>query len=305
VKLRKLGPLELTAGATVEKVETPVGLLPPRDSFIGPSALSYDATKVSPKIGATATFGSGTTLRAAVYHRLAPALGRIQTLETTQVAGFNQFFDDAGGARSWSYGAGIDQKFGARWFVGASWLTRRLDVPEASCATPDPFSGCAGASATFVDQKESDDDWGTAYASGALTTWMTASLGYDYYQRQFTTTETTPTGGFQDRVETQRVRPELRFFAPMGIFVRAAGTRYDQKVDQRDAYDPAIATLSTVNSEFWVADAAVGYRFPKRWGSFVIDARNVFNKKFEFYDRLVQEQVIPARSIAARLEITY
>jgi outer membrane receptor protein involved in Fe transport len=60
-----------------------------------------------------------------------------------------------------------------------------------------------------------------------------------------------------------------------------------------------------VNAEFWVADAAVGYRFPKRWGSFVIDARNVFNKKFEFYDRLVQERVVPARSIAARLEITY
>jgi len=307
VKLRKLGPLELTAGATVEKVETPVGLLPPRDSRIAPTALSYDATKVSPKIGATATFGTGTTLRAAVYHRLAPALGRIQTLESTQVAGFNQFFDDVGGSRSWSYGAGIDQKFGARWFVGASWLTRRLDVPEAFCATPDPSSGCGGDlfPATFVDQKESDDDWGTAYASGALTTWMTASLGYDYYQRQFDTTEKTATGGFQDRVETQRLRPEARFFTPQGIFVRLAGARYDQRVDQRDAFDPAVATASVVNSEFWIMDAAVGYRFPKRWGSFVVDGRNVFNKKFEFYDRLVQEQVIPARSIAARLEITY
>ena len=305
VKLRQLGPVEITAGASVEKVETPIGLLPPRDSLIGPAALSYEATKVSPKIGATATFGTGTTLRAAVYHRLAPALGRLQTLESTQVAGFNQFFEDVGGSRSWSYGAGIDQKFGARWFLGASWLTRQVDIPEAFCATPDPFSGCAGQQATFVDERGSDDDWGSAYASGALTTWMTASLGYDWYERKFDTTAVTPVGTFQDRVQTQRFRPELRFFTPQGIFVRAGGARYDQEVDQFDAFDPASATRTTVNSEFWVADAAVGYRFPKRWGSFVIDARNVFNKKFEFYDRLVQERVVPARSIAARLEITY
>jgi hypothetical protein len=305
VKLRQLGPVEITAGASVEKVETPIGLLPPRDSGIGLAALSYEATKVSPKIGATATFGTGTTLRAAVYHRLAPALGRLQTLESTQVAGFNQFFEDVGGSRSWSYGVGIDQKFGARWFVGASWLNRQVDIPEAFCANPSDAAGCRDQTATFVDQRESDDDWGSAYASGALTTWMTASLGYDYYQRKFDTTAVTTLGGFQDRVETQRFRPEVRFFTPQGIFLRAGGSRYDQQVDQFDAYDPASATFSTVNAEFWVADAAVGYRFPKRWGSFVIDARNVFNKKFEFYDRLVQERVIPSRSIAARLEITY
>ena len=305
LKLRRMGPFEVTAGASVEKVETPIGLLPPRDSLIGTAALSYDATKVSPKIGATATFGTGTTVRAAVYHRLAPALGRLQTLESTQVAGFNQFFDDVGGTRSWSYGAGVDQKFGARWFMGASYLWRKLDVPEAFCAAPSQFGGCAGQAATFVDSRTSDDDWGTAYVSGALTTWMTATLGYDYYQRDFDTTETTSTGGFQDRVETQRFRPELRFFAPNGIFVRLAGARYDQQVDQRDAFDAAVATLSTVNSEFWVMDAAIGYRFPKRWGSFVIDGRNVFNEKFLFYDRLVQEQVVPARQVTARLEITY
>jgi tetratricopeptide (TPR) repeat protein len=305
VKLRRMGPLEITAGASVEKVETPIGLLPPRDSLIVPDAISYDATKVSPKVGATATFGSGTTIRAAVYHRLAPALGRLQTLESTQVAGFNQFYDDVGGTRSWSYGAGVDQKIGARWFMGASWLKRQLDVPEGFCATPDQFSGCAGQTATAVDQRESDDDWGTAYVSGALTTWMTASLGYDYYQRDFDTTEMTSTGGFQDRVETQRFRPEMRFFAPNGLFVRLAGARYDQQVDQRDAFDPAVATASVVNSEFWVMDAAIGYRFPKRWGSFVIDGRNVFNEKFLFYDRLVQEQVVPARQVTARLEITY
>ena len=33
--------------------------------------------------------------------------------------------------------------------------------------------------------------------------------------------------------------------------------------------------------------------------------RNIFNKKFVFYERSIQETVVPARSIVARLEITY
>src|SRR4029078_8736019 len=101
----------------------------------------------------------------------------------------------------------------------------------------------------------------------------------------------------QDRVRTERMRPELRYFSSMGIFARASGTRYRQEVGQCDALTSA--ARNTVESNFWVADAAVGYRFPDRWGSFVIEARNVLNKKFVFYERSVQETVVPARSIVA------
>ena len=51
-------------------------------------------------------------------------------------------------------------------------------------------------------------------------------------------------------------------------------------------------------------DAALGYRFPKRWGSFVIEGRNLNNEKFEFYERAIQERVIPDRAVGARLERT-
>jgi hypothetical protein len=302
-KVRGLGPLEITAGMSVESVEAPVGFLPPRDSRIGVADLPFTKTDVSPKVGVTATFGSGTTVRAGVYQRLAPFLGRLQTLEPTQVAGFNAFFEDPGGTRSQNYGIGIDQVFGTRWFLGASYLKRELRIPEGYCATPDPFSGCAFQVATEIAERESTDRWGTAYASAALARWMTIGVSYSRVNREFDTTSVSPVGLFQDRISTEQVRPELRFFWPIGIFVRASGTRYDQEVDQFDDLTSTVRT--TVESAFWVADAAVGYRFPDRWGSFVVEGTNLLNKKFEFYERSVQEQVVPARSVVARLEITY
>lgn len=302
-KLRPFGPVEITAGASLEKADVPVGLIAPRDSLILPNTLAYDSTTASPKVGATATFRSGTTLRAAVYRRLAPFLGRLQTLEPTQVAGFNQFYEDAGGTRSWNYGAGIDQAIGRRAFVGASWLRRDLDVPEGFCENPDEFSGCSLQQATVVLNREDTEEYTNAYASWAPLRWLAANLAWDLEDRELESTSVTPTGGFQDRIKTQRLTPELRFFCPAGVFVRVAGTRYNQEVDQTDQFVPNVRTQ--VDSDFWVADAAVGYRFPKRWGSFVLDGRNLFNKKFVFYERSIQETVVPARSVVARLEITY
>lgn len=306
VKLRAMGPLELTVGAAVEEVESPVGFLPPRDSNIRVADLPYEKTEVSPKLGLTATFGSGTTLRAGVYRRLAPFIGRLQTLEPTQVAGFNQFFEDVGGTRSWNYGVGFDQRLARRVFLGASYVYRDLEVPEAFCdrATEfNPFSGCAGFVPSVIEQRDNEERYLRGYLSGTVARWIALSVGYDDWDREFETTFVTPTGVFQDRVRTERIRPEIRVFVPMGLFFRLRGTWYDQKVDQFDTI--GIDDRTVVKSDFRTVDAALGYRFPKRWGSFVIEGRNLNNEKFEFYERSIQERLIPARSVLARLEITY
>jgi len=306
VKLRALGPLEITVGAAVEDVESPAGLLPPRDSNIAVADLPYEKTEFSPKLGLTATLGSGTTIRAGAYRRLAPFLGRLQTLEPTQVAGFNQFFEDVGGTRSWNYGVGIDQQLARRVFLGASYVYRDLEVPEAYCdrATEfNPFSGCAGFVPSVIELRDNEERYLRGYLGGTVSRWIALSIGYDDWDREFDTTFVTPTGVFQDRVRTERIRPEVRLFVPMGLFFRLRGTWYDQKVDQFDTI--GIPDRTVVQSDFRTLDAAIGYRLPKRWGSFVIEGRNLDNEKFEFYERSIQEGVIPARSVLARLEITY
>ena len=307
LKLRGFGPLEFTVGAAAEDVESPVGLLPPRDSFIPAAELSYDKTGLSPKLGVSATLSTGTTLRAGVFHRVAPFIGRLQTLEPTQVAGFNQFFEDVGGTQSWNYGIGFDQQVGRRVFFGGSWIERDLTVPEAYCDTDFPgfeFSGCAFREPVAVEEREDDETYVRGYASGTVGSWIALTLGYDNWDRELETTWVAGnTALFQDRVRTERIRPEIRVYAPMGLFLRLRGTWYDQKVDQFDTI--GLPDRTVVESDFKTVDAAIGYRFPKRWGSFVIEGRNLNNEKFEFYERSVQERVIPARAVIARLEITY
>ena len=65
----------------------------------------------NPKVGLTWNPVPSTTIRTAVFRTLKRTLVTDQTLEPTQVGGFNQFFDDFNLTEGWRYGGGIDQKF--------------------------------------------------------------------------------------------------------------------------------------------------------------------------------------------------
>ena len=62
---------------------------------------------------------SATTVRAAVFSVLSVTNYANQTIEPTQVAGFNQFYDDLIGSTSWRYGLGLDHKFSDQYAAGA------------------------------------------------------------------------------------------------------------------------------------------------------------------------------------------
>jgi hypothetical protein len=86
--------------------------------------------QVNPKFGITWTPFAGTTLRAAAFRVLKRTLITDQTLELTQVAGFNQFFDDVDLTEAWRYGGAIDQKFMSSLFGGVEFSKRDLTVPS-------------------------------------------------------------------------------------------------------------------------------------------------------------------------------
>src|SRR4030042_1987029 len=88
-----------------------------------------DQSQFNPKFGVTWNPISGTTLRAAIFRVFKRTLITNQTLEPTQVAGFNQFFDDVDGTESWRYGVAIDQKFHSNVYGGFELSKRDLEVP--------------------------------------------------------------------------------------------------------------------------------------------------------------------------------
>ncbi|MGH9199416.1 MAG: TonB-dependent receptor domain-containing protein, partial [Acidimicrobiia bacterium] len=106
------------------------------DSLSGDEDVDKD--QVNPKLGITWTPFAGTTLRAAAFRVLTRTLITDQTLEPTQVAGFNQFFDDVPLTEAWRYGGAIDQKFTSSLFGGVEFSKRELTVPILDVL--DPFN---------------------------------------------------------------------------------------------------------------------------------------------------------------------
>ena len=99
------------------------------DFLSGDSPDVGDKDQFNPKFGITWNPFPGTTVRAAVFRVLKRTLITDQTLEPTQVAGFNQFFDDMNGTEAWRYGGAIDQKFTKDIFGGVEFSKRDLKVP--------------------------------------------------------------------------------------------------------------------------------------------------------------------------------
>ena len=101
---------------------------------IGGSADFYERQLFSrgqfnPKLGATWTPGPSTTIRIASFRSLNRALASSQTIEPTQVAGFNQFFAGFEGDEARRYGVAIDQEITKSLFGGVEYARRDLVVP--------------------------------------------------------------------------------------------------------------------------------------------------------------------------------
>lgn len=303
LKIRDLGPVELTAALSYEDVTAPVGLLLPRDSAIGAGEVEFDEEKLSFKIGLTERLTARTVLRAAAFTRLSPSVGRLQTLEPTQVAGFNQFFNDTGGTWSKNYGVGIDREFTRRLFGGLSVLRRDLDIPDPDCGNPNLPSGCQGQQVTGVVERESEEWLASAYLNGTLGKRWALSIQYAYEERDFDFFQVDNATRFEDFMRTWRVRPEARLFFPWGLFASVRTTRLDQRIDRFPSMQSS--ERNPEDTDFWISDLQVGYRFPERWGSVVLTASNISNKKFAFFRSSLEEDIVPARTVRLSVRLTY
>ena len=95
--------------------------LPAEKSHLG-------AQKLNPKFGLTWQARETTTLRAAAFRTITRSLSSSQTIEPTQVAGFNQFYDDPFGTKAIVYGLAADQVFTADVSGGVEYRWRDTQV---------------------------------------------------------------------------------------------------------------------------------------------------------------------------------
>jgi tetratricopeptide (TPR) repeat protein len=234
--------------------------------FINSSAPEIgDINQVNPKFGVMWEPMPGTTIRAAAFRVEKRTLITDQTLEPTQVAGFNQFFDDFNGTKAWRYGAAWDQKFTRDIFGGIEISKRDLKVPAFD----------QNGDAVRVDWEEG---LARAYLFWTPHPWWALRAEYQYERIR---RDELLTDGVK-KANTQRVPLGVNFFHPSGFGAALLATYYHQNGDFESIKEAGLITSGS--DTFWNVDAALNYRLPKRYGLLSLGVTNLFDKKFNYFD---------------------
>ncbi len=245
----------------------------------------------SPKLGVQWTVTESVRLRAAVVRSLKPALLANQTIQPTQVAGFNQFFDDVNGTKSWLYGVGLDARLSESVYGGIE-ATRR-DLDEIVVPPPDR-----------VVSENVHETAARAYLYWAAgRQWaLTGEILYDLYDRNDSAFDR------PNDVKTLALPLGVRYFSPTGIFAGAGVSFVHQDVSRRRDSE-----LPEGSDNFYVVDAAIGYRFPHRRGLISLGVQNLLDHNFKYQDDNYRKAgnepalspFIPDRTIIGRVTLNF
>jgi tetratricopeptide (TPR) repeat protein len=274
-QLNPFKPLTLTVGLSADLLNDDRQQVGERDEF-------------NPKFGITWHPFPATTVRAAAFRVLKRTLITNQTLEPTQVAGFNQFFDDMNGTEAWRYGAAIDQKFTKDIFGGVEFSKRDLNVPFLDISVP----------ANPVTREADWDEYlGRAYLFWTPHHWLALRVQYIFEQLE---SERTPQFNQPEELDTHRIPFGINFVHPSGL-VTSLTTTY---INQDGKFILTNGQAQSGRDDFWTVDAAVGYRLPKRYGFITVGATNLFDERFRFFDRDSNNLSIqPTRVIFGRVTL--
>jgi hypothetical protein len=256
------------------------------DFTSGDSPDFKDTEQANPKFGVIWNPFPATTVRAAAFRVLKRTLITNQTLEPTQVAGFNQFFDDANGTEAWRYGGAIDQKFTNDIFGGVEFSQRDMTVPFLDVSDP-------------VNPTARDEDWrerlGRAYLFWTPHPWI--ALRLEYMFERFTT------AGLTDQpteLDTHRVPVGISLFHPSGFGASLKATYFNQD----GTFVLNDRSVRSGSDDFWAVDTGISYRLPKRYGFVTVGASNLFDTHFKFFDRdLNNPSIQPSRTFFARITL--
>jgi hypothetical protein len=246
----------------------------------------------------------GTTLRAAAFSSVKRPFGFVanQTIEPTEIAGFNQFFTgidqfygDIDATISERVCLAVDQKFSSTAFAGAELTARRLKVPQFD-----------------FNNNLTDADWRekTAHAylyktyrishDGGLSGWQ-AAVSLEYALEKFERGEDQPGPEGIVNLLTQRVPLTARLFSGTGLTLGASASY----VAQRGILNAGGASDVPKHESAWIADLFVEYRLPRRLGSLSVGAKNLFNRSINILETdPVGPSSTAGRFVEARVRLT-
>jgi Tfp pilus assembly protein PilF len=240
-----------------------------------------DQSEFSPKLGVSWKILEVVTLRVAGFRVLKRQDNSIQGLEPTQLAGFNQFFDDTSGALSEGGGIAADFEVAKSTFVGLQYMRRNLESPVFDVEGNVVFHG-----------RREDVASGYAYWHGDSGASVT-------FEPRYTDIEG---GDTFDEMRLVELPLSLRYVAKSGIRFGLTATAVDQE-GQFDAFGEVVPGADS----FWLLDAIIGYRLPGRAGTISLEGRNLLDEEFRFQDVdvLVAPRYLPDAQVLFRFALSF
>jgi hypothetical protein len=220
--------------------------------FFDSDGLTRKISQINPKFGIMWNITAKTVFRAAWIRTFKRSALFNQTLEPTQVAGFNQLFDDPTGTKSERWGVGIDHRFSSVISGGIEVSQRKLTV-----AVEGPGS--------------IEEHWKEALYRGYLqiTPHPRWAVQIEYLREKFNNFESF---GPRD-TDTQTVPFSVSYFSPSGFFAKLRASYLKQNVGVDSGSGSDSATF---------LDLGLGYRLPSRLGILELQLQNMLNQHYRY-----------------------
>jgi len=248
--------------------------------------------QLNPKIGLIWSPINNLTIRGATYSTLKKPLVASQTIEPTQIAGFNQFLDDLNGTTSWNYGVGIDFQPYENLYIGGEVIWRAIKQPIISDHT--------------VKTQDRNDSTHLAYIYWSPLSWATFSSEYQFskFKRDYTLNNIDFT--YPRSISTHIVPLSINLYHSSGLFSKFSGTFIDQNIEFVNDQN----SLDKDSDNFWTFDTAIGFRLPNKFGSLSLEVRNLFDKNHKYHSTFDASgshltDFVPEREFFFKLNIAY
>lgn len=260
----------------------------------------WDDDQLNPKLGIVWNPWPKTTVRGGFFRTLQqPWLSKKAlnpSLEPTQVGGLNQFYLGSTGDSAWRYGIGIDQKLADHLYSGAEILFSDVEAVFWNSQAVPPV----------IVRRDRDLQNGRAYLNWALFSRLALTAQY-LYER----VDADIAGGFYGVEEAKKIRTHqgvigARYFHPCGISLGTYATYIYQKGDFVAFTSEGAIYTAPAHDRFWIVDATISYRLPKRFGIVSVEAKNIFNRKFHFQDTDPgNPRIMPGRLLLFKMTLAF
>ncbi len=215
----------------------------------------------NPKLGFRWSLTPNTTLRSAWFKTTRRPFTSNQTIEPTQIAGFNQFYDEISGTESERVGVAIDHALSHHLQLGINLIN--VESEQVMFETP-------GGTINFIPLNERNESAGEVYLFWRAEKHFAISSRMHYEKIEHTSE-------LFSNLTTLSIPLEVSYIGSNGFFTSATSTYVKQRVEP-------ISTAIKSRDQFSVVDVSIGYQFPKRVGMVRLSVKNLFDRDFNYHD---------------------